>query len=654
MPTLVTRKEERAFMPMDVYLPISEIDEWRLWSESTVDVGDLSGCSVDVPVIWDIFRHNRPRSLAQFGCGSARQAIEFIDIARDLGWELDVTCVDPKLRTVTGPISYPSGASGTKSVDFFWDFVTHANLAEKQARIVPIGSDIVTSGNIMWMSIKLRDDGYKYDIVFIDISQINWDYGELIASTYSLLNDGGLLIIGLNDVDDVSRQQATSALAAFTSEHFLGLSAVHGFALIWRDKNFPLPIDSSFLMSWQGPFPLPPPEPSDAVPEVCLAAITKNESAIVAGMIRSAAPFITSAVFVDNESGDATVAEIRAACSELNIPCEVRVSSKGRFDDLRNESLSLVPPTAAWILVLDADERLSPGDLESFRKLIHTDIDLWALPRLHLIQSGQKIGIIDRTYADHSARLFRAHRGLYWVNPVHEAVVGYRTHGLAPCYNTPDAPGGPHIFHLKGLIRTEADHISHLQHYTDLEKIAQPLGYAEANRMFERGCLGLPVTIGTEIQTHDHQHLRKDLAEPFLKAEQIPGALEEARQTAIRSNVHYFSLLGETAVRARDFEAAKAAYLTASSLAPEDPAFLRQVAHCLSEQKKFGEAIQFMERSVYLMPGHAENNAILAHLFASNGQVVEAEAFMRRAVMLAPDELKYQQILDKLTFEKIQ
>ncbi len=447
-------KRYRSFrerFPEHSYLPVSAITDWQAQPDSDAEIAKSGGCNVRSDFVERVFSHNRPQRVAQFGCGSARQAIEFIDIARELGWDLEVTCIDPRLKTLSGAKSFPYGAVCREPDNYFREFVDAVCRAGKQAAIVPVGGEIVVGGEITVMSIKIRNDGQKYDLIFIDASQIVTDVSLLIPSAFGLLSEGGALIVNCVNADGVPSVNARSALGKFSTDHFLGLSEAGELAVIWRDGNFPISIDADYLSTWREHAAPALPQCSAPAHEVCLAAITRNEAEMIAGMIRSAAPFISRAVFADNQSTDETVATIRATCDELGIPCEIRVTSKDRFDELRNEMLSLVPPTAEWVLVLDADERLSPRDLDLFAALINSENDLWALPRIHLKQSDENITVREGRYPDYQARLFRARRGLFYVNPVHEAVVGYQAHGLAPCYSSPEAHGGPHIFHLEAV-----------------------------------------------------------------------------------------------------------------------------------------------------------------------------------------------------------
>ena len=118
---------------------------------------------------------------------------------------------------------------------------------------------------------------------------------------------------------------------------------------------------------------------------------------------------------------------------------------------------------------------------------------------------------------------------------------------------------------------------------------------------------------------------QKALALSLLQADLLPEALAAARKAADLepTDAHNHGLLGKIAMQTGDFEAGKAAFLSAAALLPEDPWFFRELAHWLGRRGQFGEAAQYMKQAVDLKPDIAENNAILAYLLKSSGQDIE-------------------------------
>ena len=248
-------RQLRERFPDNTPLPVSVIQDWHCPPGTHADLSSLAGRSVDNGVMRQILQHHQPKRIAQFGCGSARQALELIKIARDVGWELEVTCIDPKLRALTGSGPFVHNDVCGKTGDFFHDFVQSAFLTQTQAQIVPVGGDIVRDSDITLMSVMLRNDGQRYDLVFIDTPQIQGDLSALIRSSFGLLGNGGILIVNCLDAIGSPALNARSAVSEFAVEHFLGFSSVQDFTIVWRNSNFPLTVYTAYLSSWEAPPP---------------------------------------------------------------------------------------------------------------------------------------------------------------------------------------------------------------------------------------------------------------------------------------------------------------------------------------------------------------------------------------------------------------
>jgi hypothetical protein len=204
---------------------------------------------------------------------------------------------------------------------------------------------------------------------------------------------------------------------------------------------------------------IPPPvtaAPAGDAPVLWLATIVRNEEAAVANMLRSVAPAVTGFVVVDTGSTDATIANAEACLKDICKPYLLDSCTSERFDDMRNAALDLVPPDAAWVLMLDADEELCAEDCTALLDFLRTaDKDAYALPRYNY-QGADKSGEVT-PYPDRQVRLLRhgAIPPVRYSGAVHETIRGVEV-GVLPLDATclGQGAGGPHIHHLVRRFRS--------------------------------------------------------------------------------------------------------------------------------------------------------------------------------------------------------
>jgi hypothetical protein len=228
-----------------------------------------------------------------------------------------------------------------------------------------------------------------------------------------------------------------------------------------------------FLGGWFLPVTYAPPprvDPGGTIPGLCVVAIMRNEEAAAPNMIASLAAVAGHFVIVDTGSTDATMARAEACLRASGTPYTLQSGAAGRFDDMRNAALDLVPDTAAWVLMLDADEELCPEDHQSLRALLEAaEYDAYALPRYNytgLDKSGEVM-----PYPDRQVRLFRNRPGerLRYSGAVHETI-----RGVPVCRLPLDASaigldrGGPHIHHLVRRFRSPQAEAAKQAHYREL------------------------------------------------------------------------------------------------------------------------------------------------------------------------------------------
>ena len=95
-----------------------------------------------------------------------------------------------------------------------------------------------------------------------------------------------------------------------------------------------------------------------ARPTICLNMIVKNEAHIVAEVLDSVAPYISSWVIVDTGSDDGTQDLIRNHMARLGIPGELHERPWRNFGHNRTEALTLAQGHGDYIWVMDADDTI--------------------------------------------------------------------------------------------------------------------------------------------------------------------------------------------------------------------------------------------------------------------------------------------------------
>lgn len=184
---------------------------------------------------------------------------------------------------------------------------------------------------------------------------------------------------------------------------------------------------------------------------LCIATIVKNEADYLENMLRSCAELANFIVVVDTGSTDETVDRARAILGELGIPHILAEVPFENFAQARNAALDRVPPTADWILMLDADEELVAADHWRFAALLDADASIggWQLPRMNFADAGKRKPL--EPYPDYQLRLFRNQpdNPVRFSGRVHEAPGHVERWGHAPlCRCETGEVGGPHIHHL--------------------------------------------------------------------------------------------------------------------------------------------------------------------------------------------------------------
>ncbi len=222
-------------------------------------------------------------------------------------------------------------------------------------------------------------------------------------------------------------------------------------------------------VAYAEPACISPADPRHA-PSLAVATIMRNEEAAIGNMLRSVLPVMRYCVLVDTGSTDATVPIARHILEDAGIDHCIIEIPPGRFDDMRNAALDLVPDWIAWVLMLDADEEIVTDDHASLLTLLRCDAArAYALPRYNFIGPAKQEQTVP--YPDRQVRLLRngGAKPPRYSGAVHETVRGVDLHFPALDASVAGgARGGPHIHHLVRRFRTPAQEDAKQGFYRDL------------------------------------------------------------------------------------------------------------------------------------------------------------------------------------------
>ena len=213
-------------------------------------------------------------------------------------------------------------------------------------------------------------------------------------------------------------------------------------------------------VTYDPPLTMPDPPDRAAHPSLAVAAIMRNEAVCIGNMLRSARPVASFFAVLDTGSTDDTLALARDCLEESGVPFALaqrdHTSFRDDFSAMRNAALAMMPASIDWVLMLDADEALSPEDAGPLLALIASGThDAYSLPRYNF-PGADLLGAM-LIYPDRQTRLFRNRRdgSIAYGGAVHETLHGARA-GQPPLdASAMGGPrGGPHIHHLVRRYRT--------------------------------------------------------------------------------------------------------------------------------------------------------------------------------------------------------
>ncbi|MFF1451606.1 glycosyltransferase [Streptomyces sp. NPDC058274] len=157
--------------------------------------------------------------------------------------------------------------------------------------------------------------------------------------------------------------------------------------------------------------------PSQVTPTLTAVILTRDEEANIVDTVKALAGAVDGVLLIDADSADDTIGAARTAAAGAALEfTAVRRPWSDDFAAQRNHAFGEV--REGWLLFIDADERLKPGDANKLRRTLHevdrtrAGRDLVLSPRI--VNAGSA-GAYDRT-----RRFLRADTRLRFRGRVHE------------------------------------------------------------------------------------------------------------------------------------------------------------------------------------------------------------------------------------------
>lgn len=249
-------------------------------------------------------------------------------------------------------------------------------------------------------------------------------------------------------------------------------------------------------------------------PRLSLCMIVRNARELLPDCLASVHSLVDDWVFVDTGSTDGTRAYLRQTLPQATL---LEALWEDHFAKARNRSLEAAQ--GEWILVLDADERLSPESLPLLKRLLQappSDVDAFDLLRENLDTQGAVFGW------DFLCRLFRRSAGLRYLGRIHERF------DLSE-YNQPDKAclkkqtlGQLRIRHLADSEAVSQQKEAYYLHLLNLARREEPCPYMDFHWAI------LPTIIQTVPAAERQQLLQQALQESLHPPDPRPHSAWES------------------------------------------------------------------------------------------------------------------------------
>jgi len=150
--------------------------------------------------------------------------------------------------------------------------------------------------------------------------------------------------------------------------------------------------------------------------EVSLCMIVKNEQSYLPGCLNSIKDVVDEIIIVDTGSTDKTVEIAESFGAKIYY-----FDWNNNFSVARNESLKYA--TKDWILIMDADDEFCSEDVEKFKTLINTTLDINAVYYFETLNYCGSAIEDDTITVNLNPRLFKNNHGFHYEGEDHNQLV---------------------------------------------------------------------------------------------------------------------------------------------------------------------------------------------------------------------------------------
>ena len=370
--------------------------------------------------------------------------------------------------------------------------------------------------------------------------------------------------------------------------------------------------------------------------DLSLCMIVKNEEACLPQVLESVQPVVDEMVILDTGSSDRTI--------DIATDYGARVYHFqwcNDFSAARNDALRYV--RGKWVLVLDADEVLTPEIIPEIQQAIKSDRNLV----INLIR--QEVGATQSPYSLVS-RLFRHHPDIYFSRPYHSIVddsvsqllqrepdwqvISLSTVGILHYGYQPGAIAALDKYTraktaMEGFL---ADHPNDAYLCSKLGALYVQIGQMEEGiTLLKRGFTDAQVDASVLFELHYH------LGNAYTKQNQLQLAADHY-QDAIKQPIlpqlklGAYNNLGNLLFGVGDLTTAKRAYQTTVKI---DPSFAVGYNHLGMTLKALGQwesAITAYEKAIQLNPDYADAYQNLGVVLFKLGRIPESSVAFESAI----------------------
>jgi tetratricopeptide (TPR) repeat protein len=372
--------------------------------------------------------------------------------------------------------------------------------------------------------------------------------------------------------------------------------------------------------------------------DLSLCMIVKNEEASLPHCLRSVKDAVDEMVIVDTGSGDRTVELAQAFGARV-----YHFEWCNDFSIARNEALNYVQ--GKWVLVLDADEVLTPEIVPQLKQAIAVERNLV----INLVR--QEVGASQSPYSLVS-RLFRKHPEILFSRPYHAMiddsvqvlvqrepqwqVISLSTVAIQHYGYQPGA-----IAALDKYTRARQAMEGYLKNHPNDAYVCSKLGalYIQLNQvsegieLLERGLRATSAEAPVLYELHYH------LGNAYTRLKNLEPAVEHY-QSAIQQPILLslklgaYNNLGNLLLGVGNLNHAKMAYETTLKIDPSFAAGHNNLGMTLKALGQLEAAIASYQTAIQLNPEYADAQQNLGVVLLKLGKVPESLAAFRKAIAL--------------------